>query len=140
MLFQFVKSISQFFSIFFQHRLTSASRLKRCMGMKYSMLSAFVKSISKNFSIFFKSTARSAFPHLERNGSIIYHTFRICQIIFRKISVFFPFQPRFRMVPASNEYQHEVQPRIEGKKQSFRQVTGTVPVPSSFFGSKRSAA
>ena len=94
MLFQFVKSISQFFSNFFQHRLTPASRLKRSMGMKYSTLSPFVKSNSKFFSIFFKSTARAAFQHLERSGIVIYHTFSFCQINFRKFFDFFQFQPR----------------------------------------------
>jgi len=94
MLFQFVKSISQFFSNFFQHRLTPACRLKRSMGMKYSTLSPFVKSNSKFFSIFFKSTARAAFQHLERSGIVIYHTFSFCQINFRKFFDFFQFQPR----------------------------------------------
>ena len=65
-------------------------RVKRSMGMKYSTLSPFVKSNSKNFSIFFKSTAQAAFQLPERNGIVIYHTFRICQTGFVKKSVFFP--------------------------------------------------
>ena len=62
MLFQFVKSISQFFFKFFQHRLTQPFRTKRSMGMKYSTLSPFVKSNSKNFSIFFQEHRPGRFP------------------------------------------------------------------------------
>ena len=60
MLFRFVKSISQFFSKFFQHRLFQPQGF-RGVRMKYSMLFSFVKSKIHFFQDFF-STAPSTSP------------------------------------------------------------------------------
>jgi len=67
MLFHFVKSISQFFSKFFQHRLVQP-RSFRGVRMKYSMLFSFVKSKIHFFQDFF-STAPSNVSVSGRNGA-----------------------------------------------------------------------
>ena len=94
MLFHFVKSISQFFSKFFQHRLIQPQSF-RGVRMKYSMLFSFVKSKIHFFQDFFQHRTFQRLRHQAQRGINIPYF----PVLSSPVPKFFRFSPK---MPASN--------------------------------------